>query len=187
MMDLEHVASVGVTLAVSVPTTAVLFRWFIGNLKQQNKEYLERITRLENINDRIVAENIRLTGENGLLRGQRDRMSGAESVAIVSANKSGIITKWSRGAEELLGWTSAEIVGQPITTLIWGRDMEKHLGGFDGVTRGERKIDPKKAIEIVARHKEGRAVPLTGHYSSWPDPITKEIWLEAVFEEGHRQ
>jgi len=38
--------------------------------------------------------------------------------AIVGKNLSGLVTSWNRGAERLYGYTSAEMVGEPITRII---------------------------------------------------------------------
>jgi PAS domain S-box-containing protein len=38
--------------------------------------------------------------------------------AIVSNDLQGIVRTWNRGAETLLGWSSAEIVGKSIRVII---------------------------------------------------------------------
>jgi PAS domain S-box-containing protein len=43
--------------------------------------------------------------------------------AIVAKNLDGIITTWNKGAEQLLGFSAGEVIGQPITVLI---SQERH-------------------------------------------------------------
>ncbi len=57
--------------------------------------------------------------------------------AIISKRLDGIVTSWNHGAEMLFGYTAAEIVGQPILTVIPPalRDEEERL--LSAIRRGE--------------------------------------------------
>lgn len=76
--------------------------------------------------------------------------------AIVSKDLQGIVRTWNRGAENLLGWSSSEIVGQSIRTIIPSdRQGEEDLalariGAGDVVSK----------FETIRLHKSGKPVPL---------------------------
>src|SRR5919106_2714494 len=73
--------------------------------------------------------------------------------AIISADLTGIITSWNRGAEKLYGYSAAETIGQPVSILIPTDDAEE-LKILQRVAGGE-------AIEhydTVRRRKDGTHV-----------------------------
>jgi PAS domain S-box-containing protein len=77
--------------------------------------------------------------------------------AILSKTLEGVITSWNRAAERLFGYSAAEIVGQPITTIIpeerWGeeRDILSRLQLGQVIDHFE--------TERVAR--DGRRIPIS--------------------------
>jgi PAS domain S-box-containing protein len=74
--------------------------------------------------------------------------------AIISKNLDGIVTSWNPSAERMFGYTSAEIVGRPITTII---PLDLHADEtriLATIARGERiehfeTIRLKKSGEII--------------------------------------
>jgi PAS domain S-box-containing protein len=77
--------------------------------------------------------------------------------AIVSKNLNGIVTSWNAAAERMFGYTPAEIVGRPITTII-----PQELHGEEDVIlskirRGE-KIDHFETVRIA---KSGEKVDVS--------------------------
>jgi len=74
--------------------------------------------------------------------------------AIVSKNLNGIITSWNHGAESLFGWTSKEIIGQPITTIIPPELHDEEAVILKRISAGER-IDH---LETTRRKKAGDTV-----------------------------
>lgn len=77
--------------------------------------------------------------------------------AIVSKNLEGIIMSWNRGAEQLFGYTEAEIVGKSITTLIPKERLNEENIILDRIRSG-KKVDH---FETVRCHKSGRKFPVS--------------------------
>lgn len=45
-------------------------------------------------------------------------LNGATETAIISIDADGIVTGWSEGAHQILGWTEAEMLGQPLARIF---------------------------------------------------------------------
>ncbi|HDR03728.1 MAG TPA: PAS domain S-box protein [Candidatus Marinimicrobia bacterium] len=72
------------------------------------------------------------------------------SDGIISFNLDGIIQSWNRGAEAILGWKEAEIIGRPISILIADTDTYPLSRLDDGFEKGY--------FDANFRHKKGRIV-----------------------------
>ncbi len=77
--------------------------------------------------------------------------------AIISTDLRGIVTSWNRGAERIYGFTSQEIVGRMITTLIPGDRQAEEREILDRICCGER-LDH---FETVRQRKDGRLVSIS--------------------------
>ncbi|MCF1592527.1 ATP-binding SpoIIE family protein phosphatase [Streptomyces muensis] len=77
---------------------------------------------------------------------------GAMATALIDSD--GIVLRWSRGAKELLGHTSAEICGQPVGRLL-AVEQDRH------VTRCESGV-PERG-RVVLRHRSGGTVEVSFH------------------------
>lgn len=58
--------------------------------------------------------------------------------AILSFTVDGIVTSWNRGAENLYGYSAAEIVGRPVTVLIPADHTGEVERNLEALRRGER-------------------------------------------------
>jgi PAS domain S-box-containing protein len=76
--------------------------------------------------------------------------------AIVSKDLQGIVRTWNRGAETLLGWSSAEIVGKSIRAIIPADRLGEEDAVLKRIIAGE--VVPK--FETTRQHKSGKPVPL---------------------------
>jgi PAS domain S-box-containing protein len=111
-----------------------------------------------------------------LLRQQAKRRNDAAIVessddAIISKNLNGIILSWNTGAQRIFGYTEAEAVGRPITTLIPPelRDEEsrilqrlragERIEHYETVrvTKGGKKVDVSLTISPI-KDSTGRVV-----------------------------
>ncbi|MBS0663622.1 MAG: PAS domain S-box protein [Verrucomicrobia bacterium] len=109
--------------------------------------------------------------------------------AIVAFDLAGSITFWSRGAERLLGWTSAEMLGQPVAQVLArsGVDPQAEVfqalargGDWRGVISGRTRSGEPMTIETSVtevRDREGRPI---GRLSISTD-ITAQAQLQEQF------
>jgi|GEM_PF-697336 len=58
--------------------------------------------------------------------------------AIISKTLSGVVTSWNPGAERLFGYSSAEMIGQPITKIIPAERWNEEPKILSQIQRGER-------------------------------------------------
>lgn len=77
--------------------------------------------------------------------------------AIIGQTPEGIITSWNKGAEDLYGYSAAEVVGRHISILV-PPDMTGELEGLLDETRRGEKIE---RYETVRRRKDGSLVPVS--------------------------
>jgi PAS domain S-box-containing protein len=89
------------------------------------------------------------------------------SDAILSADSHGQIVYFNPAAERIFCYSSTEIIGQPLTTLMPERFRDPHRQGLDRFLRtGEARVIGK-TIEVVARRKNGSEFPIELALSSW--------------------
>jgi PAS domain S-box-containing protein len=67
--------------------------------------------------------------------------------AIITKNLDGVITSWNYGAERIFGYTSAEVVGKPVTILIPPDRQHEEPAILAKLRRGER-VDHFETIRI---------------------------------------
>jgi PAS domain S-box-containing protein len=77
--------------------------------------------------------------------------------AIVSMDLDGTITTWNRGAEQLLGYTTKEVIGKPTTILIPLERHDEEPKILARVGRGERIGH----YDTVRRRKDGSLVEIS--------------------------
>src|SRR5688572_5296036 len=77
--------------------------------------------------------------------------------AIVSKTLDGIVTTWNAAAERIFGYTAADMVGKPITTMIPEDRQKEEPMILERLRRGER-VDH---FETVRRRKDGTMVEVS--------------------------
>lgn len=77
--------------------------------------------------------------------------------AIISKDLNGIVQTWNRGAEQMFGWTSDEMVGRPITTII----PDERLGEETEVLSRIRRGLAVEHFETVRKRKDGSPIDIS--------------------------
>src|SRR5271154_2080348 len=77
--------------------------------------------------------------------------------AIVSKTLNGIVTSWNRTAEELFGYTAAEMIGQSITVIIPPELLAEEDYVLGCIRRGEKV----EHFETIRQAKDGRRLNIS--------------------------
>jgi PAS domain S-box-containing protein len=78
--------------------------------------------------------------------------------AVLASDEEGRVTYLNRAAERLLGWTSDQLIGQPLTVLMPERMHARHKAGFERyiTTRQGRIIG--QPVRVMARRHDGEEI-----------------------------
>jgi PAS domain S-box-containing protein len=77
--------------------------------------------------------------------------------AIVGETLEGVITSWNEAAQRILGYTAAEIVGKPVSSLMPPDHTEEASRILEQIRRGERVGH----YETLRRAKDGRIIDVS--------------------------
>jgi len=77
--------------------------------------------------------------------------------AIIGKDLNGIVTDWNKGAEVIFGFTSKEIIGTPIQSLLLSDRLDEENLILKRIGNGERVSHFKTAW----KHKDGSAIPIS--------------------------
>ncbi len=102
-------------------------------------------------------------------------------VAIITADSSGRIVTWNRGAEDLFGYGENEIKGKSITLIMPERFWEKHNEGLERVRATGKSAIAGKRLELFGLKKDGSEFPFTMTIAYWE--TEKGIFFSVVIIE----
>src|SRR3954471_15900258 len=109
--------------------------------------------------------------EEALRESERRFRSFANSAndAMITADESGMIVSWNRGAERMFGYGPDEVAGKPLSLLMPGRYRTRHDTGLRRVVEGgvaaSRLIG--STVEVVGLRKDGTEFPIELSLSTW--------------------
>ena len=76
--------------------------------------------------------------------------------ALISADRSGTITRWNRASSALFGYSAGEALGQSLDLIIPEHLRAAHWKGFDAALEsGTMKLQGRPTLTRAA-HKDGR-------------------------------
>ena len=160
--DLDAYRRSGIRAAQSTPLVSRSGR-LLGMISThwgEPHQPMEREFRLFDVLARQAADLIERTQVEAALRESEQRSRWLASIvessedAIVSRDIADIITTWNRGAERLFGYTSDDMVGKPVMTLIPSDRQVEERAILERINRGARIEN----YETVRRRKDGSFV-----------------------------
>ncbi len=112
-----------------------------------------------------------------------ERIVEDSHVAIIFADRDGIIRLWNTGAEEMFGYSAAEAVGQPMQMLIPEKHRVRHDEGYSrvmetGVTKYGREV-----LAVPALRKDGTRISIEFHIGLVRSPEGKMLGAAAMIQD----
>lgn len=87
--------------------------------------------------------------------------------AVVSADSTGKILTWNKGAQAIFGYAEEEVLGRPLAILMPERYREAHERGLERMRRtGEARVIGK-TVELDGLRKDGSGFPVELSLSKW--------------------
>ncbi|GAO38904.1 putative two-component histidine kinase [Sphingomonas changbaiensis NBRC 104936] len=92
--------------------------------------------------------------------------------AVVAMAPDGTVAAWNAVAEQVFGWTEAEVLGRPLADLIIPQQhREAHRAGLERYNRTGRETILNRRIEITAVDRAGREFPVELSITTAPDRL----------------
>jgi PAS domain S-box-containing protein len=130
------------------------------------------ITERKRADEKLRAANQSIDARTALLASIVD----SSDDAITGKTPEGIITSWNRGAEMIYGYTSAEIVGKPMSMLIQPDRPDEMEDILARIRSGERV----EHYETVRVRKDGKAIAISLTVSPIYDPEGRLIGVSSI-------
>jgi PAS domain S-box-containing protein len=96
--------------------------------------------------------------------------------AIISKSIEGVITSWNKGAEDIFGYSAAEMVGQPMSKLFPPERVDEEARLLARILRDEQ-VDH---FETVRRRKDGRNIDVSVSLSPYRDHSGRIIGITKI-------
>jgi diguanylate cyclase (GGDEF)-like protein/PAS domain S-box-containing protein len=91
----------------------------------------------------------------------------ATNLSLITVNSRGEIEFVNPSACSLFGYSTEEMVGQPITLIVPDRMRAAHMAGFSRAAGGEKPNLGGRAVEVSAIRKDGTEFPIEITLSVW--------------------
>ena len=70
-------------------------------------------------------------------------------------------------AAEMFGYTSEEMLGEPVSVIIPERFRDGHAEGIDRVSHGGERHVIGQTVELAGLHRDGRELPIELSLATW--------------------
>jgi PAS domain S-box-containing protein len=134
----------------------------IGRLRRSSADLEQRASILE----REIAERRRVEAGLRESEGKYQHIVNAAADAIISIDEHGLVCEFNHAAEQIFGFTKAELLGKPLTPIMPPSLRDLHTAGLQRyLTTGQRHLPRWHHIELPGCTKDGREFPLEISFS----------------------
>ena len=134
----------------------------IGRLRRSSTDLDQRARRLES----EIAERQRVEEALRESEGKYRHIINAAADAIISLDEHGLVCEFNSAAEQMFGFTKAELLGKPLTPIMPPHLRDSHTAGLQRyLTTGQRHLPHWHNIELPGCTKDGREFPLEVSFS----------------------
>jgi PAS domain S-box-containing protein len=134
----------------------------IGRLRRSSAALDQRAHRLESeiIERQRVEEALRES------EAKYRHIINAAADAIISLNEQGLVCEFNRAAEQMFGFTKAELLGNSLTPIMPAYLRDLHTAGLQRyLTTGQRHLPHWHNVELPGYTQDGREFPLEVSFS----------------------
>jgi PAS domain S-box-containing protein len=104
--------------------------------------------------------------------------------AVIYADGEGLIRFWNSGAERILGFREAEVLGQTLDIIIPEEHRERHWAGFyETIRTGATHYGRGRTIAVPAIHKDGERIPVEFSILPFRDADGRTLGIAAVLRD----
>ncbi len=87
------------------------------------------------------------------------------SPAIIAVDRDGVVTSWNAGMGALLGYTTEEMIGSSMESIIPDEYRDAHWNAFRRAMAEGRSALHDTQVDFPARHRNGDEVAVSGHFA----------------------
>jgi PAS domain S-box-containing protein len=116
---------------------------------------------------RDITERSEMTRALAVSEHRMEAILESANDAIISIDNQGRVVLWNSGAAEMFGYTSDDMIGEPVTAVIPARFREPHTEGIERVTSGGERHVIGQTVELAGLHRDGREFPIELSLGTW--------------------
>lgn len=139
------------------------------------KGHINRYKELDSVLSRLKKDEVRFRS-----------VTSSSSDAIISVDDKGRIVFWNEGAENIFGFNSLEIVGQPLDIIIAIESKDQYHKSFENQGTVQSWKPLKHCIERSAIRKDKKRIDIELTYTEW-SAANEKFYTAIVRDITHRK
>jgi len=116
---------------------------------------------------RDISERAEMTRALTMSERRMEAILESANDAIISIDDRGKVVLWNARAGEMFGYTSDEMVGEPVSAIVPSRFRDAHREGVARVAAGGEQHVIGTTVELAGLHRDGKEFPIELSLAVW--------------------